>query len=64
MKTALWIIIGLAIAIAAWIPLNVDTDPRDIPIGAFIIGVVGSLIGGILVLVGVIRLVRRGASRA
>ena len=64
MKHALWIVIGLAIAIAAWIPLNIDPDPRDIPVGAVILGVIGTLIGCIIVLVALIRLARQGASRA
>jgi hypothetical protein len=62
MKTLLWVVIGLAIAIAAWVPLN-TADPRDIPVGAAIFGVIGTLVGGVIVLVAVVRWVRRGAAQ-
>ena len=62
MKTALWIVVGLVIAIAAWGPLNV-AERGDIPFGAAVLGVVGTVIGGIIVLVAVVRWVRHGSGK-
>lgn len=63
MKTLLWVVIGIAVGILAWIPLNM-ADSRDIPFGAAILGIVGSFVGGVIVLVAVIGWVRRGSARA
>jgi uncharacterized membrane protein YeaQ/YmgE (transglycosylase-associated protein family) len=63
MKTLLWVVIGIGIALAAWIPLNM-ADPRGIPFGAAVLGIVGSFVGGVIVLVAVIRCVRHGSARA
>jgi hypothetical protein len=62
MKPLLWVAIGIGIALVAWIPLNL-ADRRDIPFGAAILAIVGSVAGGIIVLVAVIRWVRRGSAR-
>ena len=61
MKTLLWVFIGIAIGIMAWVPLNL-ADRRDIPFGAAILAIVGSGAGGIIVLVAAVRWVRRGAA--
>ena len=56
------ILIGLVIVIAAWVPLSL-ADPRDIPFQAAILGVLGTILGGILVVVGLVQWVRRAAPR-
>jgi hypothetical protein len=57
MRTVLWIFIGLVIAGAAWVPLNL-ADPRDIPFIPAILGVVGSIVGGVIALAAIVRWVR------
>jgi hypothetical protein len=47
--------------VVAWIPLNLS-DPRDIPFIPAILGIVGSIIGGAIALVAVVRWVRQGAA--
>jgi hypothetical protein len=61
MRTVLWLLVGLAIVVLAWIPLNLS-DPRDIPFIPAILGIVGSIVGGVIALVAVVRWVRRGAA--
>jgi hypothetical protein len=61
MRTVLWLLIGLAIVVLAWIPLSLS-DPRDIPFIPAILGIVGSIVGGVIALVAVVRWVRRGAA--
>jgi hypothetical protein len=61
MRTVLWLLVGLAIVVLAWIPLNLS-DPRDIPFIPAILGIVGSVVGGVIALVAVVRWVRRGAA--
>ena len=61
MKTVLRLLIGLAIVVVAWIPLNMS-DPRDIPFIPAILGIVGSFVGGIIVLVALIRWVRQASA--
>jgi hypothetical protein len=56
------VLIGLVIAVAAWVPLNLS-EPRDIPFQAAILGIFGTLVGGVLVLVGLVQWVRRAAPR-
>jgi hypothetical protein len=53
MRTVLWLVIGLVIVVVAWIPLNLS-DPRDIPFIPAILGLVGSVVGGIIALVAVV----------
>jgi hypothetical protein len=62
MKTVLWIVVGLVIAIGAWVPLNL-AGRGDIPFGAAILGVVGTAIGSVIVLVAVVQRVRHGSGR-
>jgi hypothetical protein len=50
MRTVLWVLIGLAIVVVAWIPLNLS-DPRDIPFIPAILGIVGSVVGGVVAVV-------------
>jgi hypothetical protein len=64
MKPAFWIILGIIFGVAAWAPLNLDSDPRDIPIGAFMLGVFGTLVGGVIVLVAAVQWARRNAGSA
>jgi hypothetical protein len=52
------IAIGVVIALVAWVPLSLS-EPRDIPFQAAILGIVGTVVGGIIALVGLVRLVRR-----
>ena len=59
MKHAVWLAVGIVVAVAAWVPLNIDPDPRDIPVGAVILGVLGTVVGGVIALVALVRLVRR-----
>jgi hypothetical protein len=56
------VLVGIVIAVAAWVPLNLS-DPRDIPFQAAILGIFGTLIGGSLVLLGLVQWVRRAAPR-
>src|SRR6266852_9342483 len=48
-----WIVVGLLIAIGAWMPLNFS-HRGDIPFFAAILAFVGTIIGGIIVLVAVV----------
>jgi NAD/NADP transhydrogenase beta subunit len=63
MKTVVWIVVGLVIAALAWVPLNL-TDPRDIPFIPAILAIVGSFVGGVIVLVAVVQWVRHGSARS
>ncbi len=63
MKTGLWIVVGLVIAAVAWVPLNL-ADPRDIPFIPAILAIVGSFVGGLIVLVAVVQWVRHGSARS
>ena len=63
MKPWLWFIIGVAIAGCSWIPLNL-ADRRDIPFGAAILGLAGSLVGGVIALIAFVALVRRSAAKS
>jgi hypothetical protein len=56
------IAIGVVIGVAAWIPLNLS-DPRDIPFQAAILGIVGTVVGGIIAIVGLVQLLRRGSAQ-
>jgi hypothetical protein len=60
--TVLKIAIGIVIALIAWVPLSLS-DPRDIAFQAGILGMLGTLIGGIIALVGLVQLVRRAVAR-
>ena len=62
MKTVVWIVVGLVIAVAAWVPINL-ADPRDIPFIPAILAIVGSFVGGVIVLVAVVQWVRHAAAR-
>jgi hypothetical protein len=61
-STVLKIAIGIVIALIAWIPLSLS-DPRDIAFQAGILGIIGTLIGGITALVGLVQVVRRALER-
>jgi hypothetical protein len=52
------IAIGIVIALISWAPLSLS-DPRDIAFQAGILGIVGTLIGGIIALVGLVQVARR-----
>ena len=56
------VVIGLVIAVAAWVPINL-AEPRDIPFGAAIFAIFGTFVGGIIVIVGLVQSVRRGSPR-
>jgi hypothetical protein len=60
--TVLKIAIGIVIALIAWVPLSLS-DPRDIAFQAGILGMLGTLIGGIIALIGLVQLVRRAVAR-
>ena len=60
MRTILWVVAGLFLAVMAWVPLNL-AGPQDIPFGAAIFGIVGTFVGGIIVLVAVVHWVRQGS---
>jgi hypothetical protein len=62
MKNVLWIIVGLAIAGLAWVPLNLS-DPRDIPFIPAVLGMVGTLVGGVIALLNVVQWVRHASAR-
>jgi hypothetical protein len=49
MKPSIKILIGAAIATSAWIPISF-ADRGDIPFGAAMIAIIGSVIGGIVVI--------------
>jgi hypothetical protein len=61
MRTVLWLLVALVIVVLAWVPLNLS-DPRDIPFIPAILGIVGSIISGVIALVAVVRWVRQGAA--
>jgi hypothetical protein len=61
MKNAVWLVIGLVIAGASWVPLNLS-DPRDIPFIPAIMGIVGSVLGGVIALVNLVRWVRHSSA--
>jgi hypothetical protein len=63
MKPVFWIILGIPIAVLARIPINL-TDPGDIPFGAAILGMLGTIVGAIIVPVAVVQWARRSARRA
>ena len=50
MKPFARIAVGIAIVIAAWIPLNM-AGHYDIPFGEAVLAIVGTVIGGIIVVV-------------
>jgi hypothetical protein len=62
LKTVLWIVVGLLIAIGAWVPLNI-ADRHDIPFQAAVLGLVGTVIGGVIVIVAAVQWVRLGSKR-
>jgi hypothetical protein len=57
MRNVVWLVVGLVIAGAAWVPLNLS-DPRDIPFVPAILAIVGSVGGGVIVLVNLVQWVR------
>jgi hypothetical protein len=54
------IIVGVVVIVAAWIPINL-AEPRDIPFGAAILAILGTVVGGIIAIVGLVQWVRRGS---
>jgi hypothetical protein len=63
MKSWVWVIVGLTIAGCSWIPLNM-ADRRDIPLDAAILGVAGSLVGGVIALIAFMTLLRQGPAKS
>ena len=61
MKTVVWIVVGVVIAGLAWVPLNL-TDPGDIPFIPAILAILGSIGGGVIVLVAIVQWVRHGSA--
>ena len=61
MKTLAWIAFGLLIGITAWIPLNMASR-YDIPFGEAVLAFVGTVIGGVIVIVALVRWVRQGST--
>jgi membrane associated rhomboid family serine protease len=61
MKIAIWIAIGIVIGVVSWIPINL-ADPGDIPFGAAILGIVGSVVGLVIVVVAAVQGMRRRAA--
>jgi hypothetical protein len=53
--------VGLLIAVASWVPLWVveATDPYAMPVVLGLFAFVGSFVGGVIALVGMVRLVMR-----
>jgi hypothetical protein len=53
--------VGLLIAIASWVPLWIveARDPYSMPIVLGLVAFAGSIVGGVIALIGVVRLVRR-----
>jgi NAD/NADP transhydrogenase beta subunit len=62
MKTVVWIVVGLVIAGLTWVPINL-ADPRDIPFIPAILAILGSIVGGIIVLVAIVQWVRHASVR-
>ena len=56
------LVIGIAIGVASWVPLALS-GPRDIPFQAAILGVLGTVVGGIIAIVGLVQLLRRASAR-
>jgi hypothetical protein len=58
--------VGLFIAIASWVPLWIveARDPYSMPIVLGLFAVAGSVVGGVIALIGLVRLVRRAYRRA
>ena len=63
MKSWVWAIAGLMITGFSWTPLNL-ADRRDIPFGAAILGVAGSLVGGVIALIAFMALLRQGPAKS
>ena len=57
--------VGLFIAIASWVPLWIveARDPYSMPIVLGLFAVAGSVVGGGIALIGLVRLVRRAYRR-
>ena len=53
--------VGLFIAIASWVPLWIveARDPYSMPIVLGLFAVAGCVVGGVIALIGLVRLVRR-----
>jgi hypothetical protein len=58
--------VGLFIAIASWVALWIveARDPYSMPIVLGLFAVAGSVVGGVIALIGLVRLVRRAYRRA
>jgi hypothetical protein len=58
--------VGLFIAIASWAPLWIveGRDPYSMPIVLGLLGFAGSVVGGLIALIGLVRLVTRAYRRA
>jgi hypothetical protein len=60
------IVVGLLIAVASWVPLWVveAQDPYAMPVVLGLFAFAGSFVGGVIALVGLVRLVMRLARNA
>ena len=58
--------VGLFIAIASWVPLWIveARDPYSMPIVLGLFAFAGSIVGGVIAVIGLVRLVRRAYPRA
>jgi len=58
--------VGLLIAIASWVPLWIveARDPYSMPIVLGLFAFAGSIVGGVIALIGLVRLVTRACRRA
>ena len=58
--------VGLFIAIASWVLLWIveARDPHSMPVVLGLLGFAGSVVGGVIALIGLVRLVRRAYRRA
>jgi hypothetical protein len=58
--------VGLFIAIASWVPLWIveARDPYSMPIVLGLFAFAGSIVGGVIAVIGLVRLVRRAYRRA
>ncbi|TMK27908.1 MAG: hypothetical protein E6G69_14910 [Alphaproteobacteria bacterium] len=58
--------VGLFIAIASWVPLWIveARGPYSMPIVLGLLAFAGSIVGGVIALIGLVRLVRRAYRRA
>ena len=61
MKTIVWIVGGIALAILSWIPVN-TADRYTIPFFEAIIAFTGTIAGALIVIVAGLRWIRHGSA--